>query len=57
MDFINPARRENANKEQGEIYTEKSYIVSHNNFLFIDNFYVILQTVTVCNLYEQINLL
>ena len=38
MDFINPARRENANKEQGEIYTEKSYIVSHNNFLFIDNF-------------------
>ena len=28
------ARRESANKEQGE----KSCIVSHNNFIFIDNF-------------------
>ena len=34
MDFINWARRGSANKEQ----VEKSCIVSHNNFIFIDNF-------------------
>ena len=34
MDFINRARRGSANKEQGE----KSCIVSHNNFIFIENF-------------------
>ena len=34
MDFINQARSGSANKEQGE----KSCIVSHNNFIFIDNF-------------------
>ena len=33
MDFINGARRGSANKEQGE----KSCIVSHYNFISIDN--------------------
>ena len=36
-----------------------SCIVSHNNFIFIDNFkiYIILQTVPVGNPYKQINFL
>ena len=50
MDFIHRAGRGSAKKEQGE----KSCIVSHNNLYFHRQFYIILQTLTDCDPYEQI---